>query len=164
MRYSTEQAAGVAAIQGCVATYSRGLDRLDPELMMLAYWPDGIDERFDGPVETFARQAVQLHAQFAWTMHCLHNHFIEFDPATGQARGELYVTALLQTRAPGSLHTFHGRYLDLYEQRDGDWRILRRACVHEGSATAPVHPAPFPFETLRPGSADRPSRGRPPGP
>jgi hypothetical protein len=165
MRYTVSQAAELAGIKAAVAAYSRGLDRLDEQLMLSAYWPDGTDDRYDGDISVFVEQSVRLHSQFSWTMHCLQNHLIEFDPDGETARGELYVTALLQSREPQRLHTFYGRYLDHYERRHGgEWRIFRRVCVHEGSATAAVMPAPFSFETLRPGTVDRPLGGRPLGP
>jgi hypothetical protein len=165
MRYTISQAADLAGIKAAVAAYSRGLDRLDEQLMSSAYWPDGTDDRYDGDIATFVEQSVRLHSEFSWTMHCLQNHLIEFDADSETARGELYVTALLQGREPPALHTFYGRYLDLYERRHvGEWRILRRTCVHEGSATVAVTPAPFSFDRLRPGALDRPLRGRPLGP
>jgi hypothetical protein len=165
MRYTASQTVDLAAIGAAAAAYCRGLDRLDEDLMLSAYWPDAIDERYHGDIAAFVAQSVRLHAQFSWTMHCLQNHLVEFDDGDETARGELYVIAKLQSPNPQGLHTFYGRYLDLYQRRnDGDWRILRRACVHEGSATAPVAPAPFSFDTLRQGALDRPSGRRPIGP
>ena len=36
------------------------------------------------------------------------------------------------------LDTWHGRYLDAYQKRGDEWRILERVCVHEGTHSAAV--------------------------
>jgi hypothetical protein len=105
------------------------------------------------------------HVRWRSTMHCNFNHQIELDPDGVHARGELYnVTYLFRDDEP-TLDTWFGRYLDTYERRDGEWRLLHRVCVHEGTRRDPIdEPMAIPFEKFRQGSFDRPSAGRPIGP
>ena len=52
--------------------------------------------------------------------------------------------------------TWHGRYLDRYERRDGEWRIAARVCVHEWTRTDRVtSPMPIDASRFRQGGADR---------
>ena len=99
------------------------------------------------------------------TLHCITNHQIELDDDGVHARGEIYnVTYLFRADEP-VLDTWWGRYLDDYEERDGEWRILRRVCVHEGNRSeALTATMPIAVDRFRPGSFDRPSAGRRLGP
>jgi SnoaL-like domain len=92
----------------------------------------------------------------------MHNHMVEFD-SPESARGEFYVTAYLHSEDGETLYTFFGRYLDRYEKRGTEWRIIRRACVHEGSQATASTPAPWSFDVLRKGSLVRGVAGRPLG-
>jgi hypothetical protein len=129
-----------------------------------AYWPDAVDERFEGDAWTYVDRSIELHSGYRWTMHCIHNHVVDFDPPGNTARGEVYVTAYLCSEEPPILNTFFGRYLDLYEKRDDEWRILRRALVHEGSQAVVSTPTGWPLGSLRQTTFDRPSSGGPIGP
>ena len=57
-----------------VATrYSRGVDRLDGDLMKSAYWPDGTDDHgvFVGNAMEFCDVVIRSHERFIATMHCI---------------------------------------------------------------------------------------------
>ena len=162
--YTADQVIHLEHIRAAVAAYCAGLDQLDGDRMKQAYWPDAIDERYGDTAWRFVDHTLSVHEPFSWTMHCLHNHVVEFDADGVTARGEVYVTAYLRSEDPAVLTTFFGRYLDRYEARDGAWRIARRACVHEGSQAVAASPAPWSFAQLRPGAQLRPSRGHPIGP
>ena len=73
------------------------------------------------------------------------------------------MTYLFQDAEP-VLDTWVGRYLDQYEKRGDEWRIIERVCVHEGTHSAPVNAMEFDTSNFRQGSFDRPSAGRPIGP
>jgi hypothetical protein len=93
-------------------------------------------------------------------MHCNYNHSIEFDDAT-HARGEIYNVTYLLAKDGGPWSVWLGRYLDRYECRDGDWRIIHRTCVHEGTTTIEGAPIAGDMSNFRTGDADRP-RGETP--
>jgi hypothetical protein len=120
-------------IRQVAARYSRGVDRLDADLMKSAYWPDGTDDHgvFVGNAMEFCDRVVSTHQRFIATMHCVMNHAIEVsgDTASGEVYNVTYV--FREDNEKQLVETWWGRYLDHYECRNGEWRILRRICVHE---------------------------------
>ena len=97
-------------------------------------------------------------------MHCVLNHLVELDSET-DARGEIYnVTYLFRADVP-VVDTWWGRYLDRYEKRGDQWRIIHRVCVNEATMTSPIEQAmPINVELYRSGDFDRPGASRPLGP
>lgn len=162
MRIDPQQLADREAIRECVLRYSRGVDRLDAEQMKSAYWPEATDDhgRFVGNGHEFADRVVGTHDRWAASMHCNYNHSVEFDDAT-HARGEIYNVTYLLAKDGGPWSVWLGRYLDRYECRDGDWRIIHRTCVHEGTTTIEGAPIAGDMSNFRTGDADRP-RGETP--
>lgn len=146
-------------IRQAALRYSRGLDRLDLEVMSSAYHDDATDDHgvFVGPARELCERVVQSHRRYAATMHCVLNHAIEL-VGDRRATGEVYTIAYLVRDADGDryLDTWWGRYLDTYECRNGRWAITHRVCVHEWTrsevmtATMPIDAARF-----RAGAADR---------
>lgn len=168
MPYTPQQLSDLESIRDAVKRYSHGLDRLDAEHMRSAYWPDAVDDH--GPEGRqsgweYVDLAMGSHVRWRCSLHTLLNHVIELDANGTDAAGEMYVIAYLFLDERPVLHTWFGRYLDRYQQRDGEWRILERVVVHEGNTTAdPLPTMPFPMDAFVPGSFDRPSSGRPIGP
>ena len=164
MRVDPDRLADREAIREVAAAYARGVDRLDVDLMKSAYWPDATDDhgRFVGNGWEFAERVVGTHGRWAATMHCTMNHAIEFDDAD-HARGEVYNITYLVPPDGGPWSVWLGRYLDRYEQRDDEWRIVHRVCVHEATTTIEHAPMAGDMSGFRTGSADRPAPGRPLG-
>ena len=151
-------------IREATLRYARGVDRLDAELMRSAYWSDATDDhgRFVGNGWEFADRVVGTHDRWAATMHCVYNHSIEFD-GDDHARGELYNVTYLVPRDGGPWNVWLGRYLDRYERREGEWRIIHRTCVHEATTTIDHAPMGGDMSGFRKGDTDRPREGRPLG-
>jgi len=166
MGYSVEQLSDLEAIRDVAMRYAHGVDRLDAEWMKSAYWPDATDNHgvFEGNAWEFVDFCMKSHTHWRSTLHCNYNHQIALDDDSVHASGEIYNVSYLFRADTGALDTWFGRYLDQYEKRDGEWRILQRVCVHEGSTTGESKPMPIDAESFRPGAFDRPSRGRPLGP
>jgi len=152
------------AIREAAFRYARGVDRLDLELMKSAYWPDATDDhgRFVGNGWEFAERVVGTHDRWLTTMHCNMQHAIEFDDRD-HARGEIYNITYLVPRDGGDWSVWLGRYLDRYEQRDGQWRIVHRICVHEATTTITHAPMAGDMSNFRTGEADRPRGDQPLG-
>lgn len=150
------------AIRECAFRYSRGVDRLDAELMKSAYWPEATDDhgRFIGNGHEFAERVVGTHDRWAASMHCVYNHSIEFDD-DAHARGEIYNVTYLVAKDGGPWSVWLGRYLDRYERRGDEWRIIHRTCVHEATTTVDAVPIAGDMSKFRTGDADRP-RGETP--
>ncbi len=166
MAYTLEQLSDLESIRSLARRYCRGVDRLDEAEMKSAYWPDATDDHgsFVGNAWTFAEHCMTGHLKWRSTSHCIFNHQIELDPDGRHARGEIYNVTYLLQRDTDLLDTWHGRYLDVYEKRDEEWRILERVCVHEHTSTRPVSAMEIASDSFRQGSFDRPSAGRKLGP
>jgi len=164
--YTPEQLSDLESIRDAARRYCRGVDRLDVELMKSAYWPEATDDHgvFVGNAWEFSESCMESHLGWRATSHCIFNHSIELDPSGFRARGEIYNVTYLFQKDADVLDTWHGRYLDLYEKREGEWRILERVCVHEGSHSAPIEPMAIPAHEFRGGSFDRATPGRGIGP
>lgn len=160
----------LCAIEACREAgrrYTHGIDRLDGDWMKSAYWPDAIDDHgsFVGNAHEFVDHCIKSHDRWAWTMCTTYNHSVELDPDGRHARGEAYNISYFERRETGELDIWFGRYLDVYEKRADEWRILERVCVHEGDRTEPPGtPMGQATEKFRSGDFDRPSVGRPLGP
>jgi len=135
--------------------------------MRSAYWPEATDDHgtFVGNAYEFVDHCMESHKRWAWTMHSIYNHVVELEPDQTHARGEAYNITTLQRLDTGELDVWFGRYLDHYERRGNEWRIIERVCVHEGDRTFPAGtPMPMATDKFRQGSWDRPAGGRPVGP
>lgn len=166
MAYTATQLSDLQSIRDAAHRYCRGVDRLDPDEMRSAYWPDAIDDHgvFVGNAMEFVDRVIASHGRWRATMHCILNHHIELDPDGSSARGEAYNVTYLFHGQGNSMDIWWGRYLDRYQQRNGEWRIAHRVCVHEGTRTLGDGEAMnIQSELFRSGSFDRPSGGRPVG-
>jgi len=95
-----QRLAAAETIRQAAARYSRGVDRLDVELMQSAYWPDATDDHgvYVGPAMPFCERVVSTHARYRSTMHCLLNHAIEV-AAFGEEEGSRFPTHILTSSA-----------------------------------------------------------------
>lgn len=162
MSYSLQHLSDIESIRNVANRYCRGVDRLDVDEMKSAYWPDATDDHgsFVGNAWEFAEYCMVGHLKWRSTNHCIFNHSIELESGGKYARGEIYnVTYLLQKDAD-VLDIWHGRYLDRYEKRNEQWRILARVCVHEFTRSGPVTAMEIESDKFRQGDFDKPSEGR----
>jgi hypothetical protein len=155
MSYSAQQLSDLQCIRDACLRYCRGVDRLDADIMKSAYWADATDCHgvYDGNAWDFADFCMEAHLPWRGTMHCMLNHSITLE-GEGRASGEIYnVTYLFKDG--GEQDTWYGRYLDEYEKRDGEWRIMRRVCVHESTGNSTQPPMEIAAEQFRQGAEDR---------
>ena len=130
-------------IHDALLSYCRGIDRLRPDLISAAFHPGASLHDYGAApmsIEQFAEHApAALEAKFAATQHRISNTTIDFDPAidteidtaaggANRATAESYVLAYHweHTADGGRLHTFNGRYIDRFTERDGCWKISQR--------------------------------------
>jgi hypothetical protein len=120
------------AIRDCLARYSRGVDRLDRELIISAYHPDAIDDhgKFIGSPAELADWVLGMHT----SAHIAHQHALlqqscEVDGAT--AHTETYFMFIGVNREGPPISISGGRYIDRLERREIGWRILRRLCIRD---------------------------------
>lgn len=128
-------------IRDVLALLSRGMDRVDPELIASCYWPEGIDDHgsFTGTGREFADKPERQSPGNVAAHHLLGQSLIML---TGhQASSETYFSYTAIVRAEPDREMWvevHGRYLDVLEYRDGTWKILRRRVIHDLSRQQPA--------------------------
>jgi hypothetical protein len=138
-----------AEIMDVLTRYTRGVDRLDMDLVRSAYHPDAHDDHglYRGDVDGLIEFLSAL-TQFERTMHFMGNHtaVVQGDAAWT----ETYCVAWhrhLSARSGRLRDNVQGiRYLDYLEQRDARWGIARREIVLDwmrvDEVTNPGQPPP----------------------
>ncbi|MBS7670038.1 nuclear transport factor 2 family protein [Croceicoccus gelatinilyticus] len=140
--------------------YCRALDRADLAMMETVYWPDGEDIHgiYSGRASEFVPFIIsEITKYFTMGTHCLLNVDIEIDGDHAASESYLYSACRVrggmaedmlgssyfgQLAASGldadhEMFVMAGRYLDRFEKRDGEWRILRRMVVSDWNASHP---------------------------
>jgi SnoaL-like domain len=132
------------AISDAILRFARGADSSDLELMRSAYWPDATDDHgnFSGNALEFTVFAIEVLKRFRATMHFITNIAISF-PSARQAHAECYFYAyhehLPESEGDPTMVTLvGGRYIDRFEERDGEWRILARVVTMDWSEHRPA--------------------------
>jgi SnoaL-like domain len=121
------------AIRDCLMRYSRGIDRLDAELLKSVYWPDSVDDHvgFVGSGPEFIDYVVSVLATMDQTVHLLGNILIEID-SIGAANTETYFQAFHRLRGADERRNdlvVGGRYVDRLEKRSDEWRLAQRLVI-----------------------------------
>jgi SnoaL-like domain len=146
-------------IWDCLLRYTRGMDRLDRELVLSAYHSDGMEDHgaLIAACGTFVDQVLAFHRSGEiMTQHIMSNHRCELERDIAHA--ETYVSCYSVPREGMASYSL-GRFIDRLEKRDGRWGIVDRVCVREGSTDLPSNGFSEGFE-VQPGSLHRSSRDR----
>ena len=119
---------------------SRGLDRLDAELLRSVFHPDATDDHgpFKGGREEYIQWCMEALPTMDRTQHAICNVLIEV--SGDEARGESYAIAThdLKDEDGREIKLTNGmRYLDTFERRDGTWKISRRFATMEWQTSQP---------------------------
>ncbi len=117
------------AIRECLYRYSRGVDRLDAEMLRSAYWPDAIDNHLDftGNVEEFIAWSFPIMGSMDQTMHLIGNVLMRIEGDRAEVESYFYGYHRINTPDGAKADVIGaGRYIDNFEQRGGEWRIARR--------------------------------------
>ncbi len=131
------------AIVDCLHRYTRGVDRLDEELILSAYHEDAVDYHgaFVGSPREFVAWLRKSHEQRIATQHILTNYSFDVDGET--AHVETYFFVPQRNAGDPELTFVSGRYVDRFERRDGEWKIALRVVVTEcigRCASVPLSP------------------------
>lgn len=127
--------------------YTRGLDRHDEALERAVFWPDAaISYGNRVAYEELASWANASHANSAAHQHHVTGLTLDVDGAIAHEEGYILYSSDVQrdrshdtpgTPTPGrvvagSFATLGtGRYVNRYERRDGDWRMIVHEYVHD---------------------------------
>jgi hypothetical protein len=123
-------------IMDCLHRYTRGVDRVDQELIRSAFHPDAIDYHgpVTGTVEDFLAYWLPLQPPREVSQHYIANTTIDLDGDI--AHVETYFTYYHKAFGAPEMTLSGGRYADRFERRDGDWRIALRVVIREWSMVA----------------------------
>jgi hypothetical protein len=119
-------------IHDALMRYCRGVDRCDKELMRSAFHEDAI--AFSTVAWDFVQHFIpENRAATTFTMHSIAN--LDIEVLGGVAFSEAYFVTYVgrQEGDEECVDAFCGRYIDRWEQRDGQWKILHREVVREWS-------------------------------
>lgn len=130
------------AIRDCIHRYCRGIDRADEAALRSSYWPNATDRHgaYQGPVEGFFDWVKAAWATGPRNIHHVGNILIEFR-GDGRAAVETYWLAFQRgTGADGVVRQvmMSGRYCDLFEKRDEEWRVAERVVAYDWLDPQPV--------------------------
>lgn len=123
---------GKQAITDTLLTYCRGVDRCDLALLQSAFWSDAEVHYGQGweSAHEWSKNLLQFLGTLNRTMHSISNIAITVD-GEDKATGEVYCHAYHELDSPEGRQEMivGGRYLDAYERRGDEWKILRRQYV-----------------------------------
>ncbi|MBB3085565.1 nuclear transport factor 2 family protein [Geodermatophilus sabuli] len=115
-----------------LALYCRGQDRKDLELVKSTFWPEATDDHgmFVGPAHEFCQWAYENQKTTRHrSHHYITNVLIELDGDLAQR--ESAVVYVMVRPDGGPTDVMGGRYRDLCERRDGEWKVLRRVVIFD---------------------------------
>jgi ketosteroid isomerase-like protein len=118
------------AIRDVIHRYCRAADRCDLEAFKSCYWSDGFDDHgfFGGNAHAFCDYVIPVLKKIDSSVHAITNTIIEIDGARAFCESQWSVVHRLRDGAELLDYWHQGRYLDIFEKRDGVWKILVRVC------------------------------------
>ncbi len=124
----------IAALHHLVVLYCRGIDRRDIDLLRTVFHPDATmdygADHFVGDIEPWYDHVAPALAGFNITQHHITNSYFEVDG--DRAEGESYLISYHVLKDdPYKTYVAGARYLDTFERRDGEWRILKRTALRD---------------------------------
>lgn len=130
-------------IRDCLYLYCRGIDRADEAALRACYWPEATDSHgpYQGSADGFIAWAMQSLPLMERSIHHIHNILMTFRP-DGAAVESSFTAIQRQPGADGAMHQYDlaGRYLDWFEKRGAEWRVLRRLVVYDRVEEMPLPP------------------------
>lgn len=118
-------------IRDVLYRYCRAVDRGDKELMKSCYHPDGKDDHsfFSGLGWDLADYVIPVLAELELSIHSLSNPMIDLQG--DRAFVETHWSVIHRLKRGWKLTDMcdQGRYLDEFEYRNGEWKILNRVMV-----------------------------------
>jgi len=123
-----------AKIQERIAQIARAEDRRDGALLAQCFMPESIIDMgvFSGRFSDYITWVVPGDPSLPVTQHTLGQTLVVLD-SDSRARAETYVTSYHRVDT-GTEHrdtAIGGRYLDVVEKIDGDWKVVERTLLYD---------------------------------
>lgn len=143
------------AIRDVLLRYCRASDRCDEELLRTVYWPEARDDHMDfsGTADEFVDWCLPILRAMRYNKHMIGNALIVIEGDTAEV--ETYFQGYHSVDEGGQRRDVFaaGRYLDHFERREDEWRILQRFVVvdwfRELPDTADWDVGPFGMQATR---------------
>lgn len=125
-------------IRNLSATYMRGLDRLDPDLVKSVFADNATTHygSFTGGPDHMVAMAMQSLGAYRTTQHLLGQ--INLSITGDSATGEVYFQAFHQHATEDFDRFICGRYIDRYARMGATWLITHRTEVVDWTRTEPL--------------------------
>jgi ketosteroid isomerase-like protein len=120
------------AITEVLARYCHAVDHLDWDELASVYHEDATDRHgaYRGSAAGFLEWAkAQFTTRFSGTSHAIGNVLIDFEGDRAVVRCQVRADHLIKDSYGGGIFQFWGDYVDVFERRGGQWRILHRVVV-----------------------------------
>jgi hypothetical protein len=142
-------------ILDCLHRYTRGVDRLDRDMVLSVYHPDAVDDHghFVGSPEEFVDWLWAKAPGRLATQHYVTNSTIDLDGDT--AHVETYFICSMRLDPDHEISFSGGRYVDRFERRDGEWRIAARTVISEWRTRLDGSTFPAGSAAFHPAAQDR---------
>jgi len=139
------------AITEAIYRYGRCMDRLDREAGQSMFWPEAsadYGQMFQGTCYDFIEMCMEAHPTFESHSHQFSNILIavEGTTATSESYGDVTLRRIDEDGQFIDLRNL-GRYVDRWEKRGDEWRIIDRIYLHD-------------FDQSGPSAGDFPTTGR----
>ncbi|MEU1984471.1 nuclear transport factor 2 family protein [Nocardia sp. NPDC019395] len=118
--------------------YCRGQDRKELDVMKSTFWPEATDNHgmFNGSAHEFCEWSYENQKTTRHkSHHYVTNVVIELDGDL--AKRESSVVYVMVKAGDEPTDVMGGRYRDLCERRNGEWRVLRRMVIFDHVAQYP---------------------------
>lgn len=122
------------AIRRAIVALARGEDRRDAALISSAYWPDSVTDYgvFKGSFDEYLAWVVPGAEAITNTQHVLGQSHVELSGDTAKAETQVISYHRIDYGGGDEHDTvIGGRYLDVFEQRSGVWRIAARTMLYD---------------------------------
>ncbi|MET0363511.1 MAG: nuclear transport factor 2 family protein [Sphingobium sp.] len=121
------------AIREALARLARGEDRRDAALISASYWPDSTTDYgvFKGSFNEYLAWVVPGADAITNTQHVLGQSHIELDGERAKVETQVISYHRVDMGAGEQDTCIGGRYLDVFEKRDGTWAIAERIMLYD---------------------------------
>ena len=126
--------------------FARGLDRCDRTLIESCFHPEGVDDHgiFKGSAAEFCDWVMEELKKFNSTQHLITTQKVEISGSSAVC--ESYFISFHSVPTPnGSKEVIvAGRYIDVMEKHEENWKIKLRRCIFDWNRVADASPIPAP--------------------
>lgn len=127
---------GRDAIRRAIVALARGEDRRDAALITAAYWPDSVTDYgvFKGNFAEYLAWVVPGAKAITNTQHVLGQSHVELSEDSAKVETQVISYHRIDYGAGDEHDTvIGGRYLDVFDKRNGEWRITTRTMLYDWS-------------------------------